>query len=69
MARNMYTIHSVTSIIIIMTIVVVVVVIAVKVHLHSACPTGEEELKERVVIPERRTNLCETEFQKLRCDK
>jgi len=70
MARNMYTIHSVTSIIIIMTIVVVVVVvIAVKVHLHSACPTGDEELKERVVIPERRTHLCETEFQQLRCDK
>ena len=49
--------------------VVVVVVIAVKGHLHSACPTGDEELKERVVIPERRTNLCETEFQQLRCDK
>ena len=40
----------------------VVVVIAVKGHLHIACPTGDEELKERVVIPERRTNLCETEF-------
>ena len=49
--------------------VAVVVVIVVKGHLHSACPTGDEELKERVVIPERRTNLCETEFQQLRCDK
>ena len=50
-------------------VVVVVVVIVLKEQLHSACPTGEEELKERVVIPERRTNLCETEFQQLRCDK
>ena len=50
-------------------VVVVVVVIAVKGHLHIVCPTGDEELKERVVIPERRTNLCETEFQQLRCDK
>ena len=49
--------------------VVAVVVIVVKGHLHSACPTGDEELKERVVIPERRTNLCETEFQQFRCDK
>ena len=49
--------------------VVAVVVIVIKVHLHIACPTGDEELKERVVIPERRTNLCETEFQQLRCDK
>ena len=50
-------------------VIVVVEVIVVKGHLHSACPTGDEELKERVVIPERRTNLCETEFQQLRCDK
>ena len=54
---------------IVVVVVVVVVVIAVKGHLHIACPTGDEELKERVVIPERRTNLCETEFQQLRCDK
>ena len=49
--------------------VVAVVVIVVEGHLHIACPTGDEELKERVVIPERRTNLCETEFQQFRCDK
>ena len=49
--------------------VVAVVVIVVEGHLHIACPTGDEELKERVVIPERRTHLCETEFQQLRCDK
>ena len=58
-----------TTIIIIIAEVAVVVVIAVKGHLHSACPMGDEELKERVVIPERRTNLCETECQQLRCDK
>ena len=50
-------------------VVVVAVVTVVKVHLHIACPTGDEELKERVVIPEIRTNLCETEFQQFRCDK
>ena len=50
-------------------VAVVAVVTVVKGHLHSACPTGDEELKERVVIPEIRTNLCETEFQQLRCDK
>ena len=50
-------------------VLVVVEVIVVNGHLHSACPTGDEELKERVVIPERRTNLCETEFQQLRCEK
>ena len=50
-------------------VAVAVVVIVVKGHLHSACPTGDEELKERVVIPERRTNLCDTECQQLRCDK
>ena len=53
----------------VVVVVVVVVVIVVKGHLHIACPTGEEEQKERVVIPERRTNLCETECQQLRGDK
>jgi len=55
--------------VIIIIMAIIVVVIVVKGHLHIACPTGDEELKERVVIPERRTNLCETEFQQLRCDK
>ena len=54
---------------VVVVVVVVVVVTAVMGHLYSVCPTGDEELKERVVIPERRTNLCETEFQQLRCDK
>ena len=58
-----------TIIIIVVAEEVAVVVIVIKVHLHIACPTGDEELKERVVIPEIRTNLCETEFQQLRCDK
>ena len=73
---RLLTIIIILVIIIIMAIVVVVVVVAVVVvvtavkgQLHIACPTGDEELKERVVIPERRTNLCETEFQQLRCDK
>ena len=35
----------------------------------SNCSKGTlAQLKERVVIPER-TNLCQTEFQQLRCDK
>ena len=55
--------------VIIIIMAIIVVVIVVKGHLHIACPTGDEELKERVVIPERRTNLCETEFQQLRCGK
>ena len=59
----------VVVVVVVVAVAVAVVVIAVKGHLHSACPTGDEELKERVVIPERRTNLCETEFQQLRCDK
>ncbi len=58
-----------TTVAVAVVVIVVVEVIVVKGHLHSACPTGDEELKERVVIPERRTNLCETEFQQLRCDK
>ena len=68
---RLLTIIIILVIIIIMAIVavVVVVVIAVKGQLHIACPTGDEELKERVIIPERRRNLCETEFQQLRCDK
>ena len=49
-----------TIVVVVVVVVVVaaavVVVIVVKGHLHIACPTGEKELKERVVIPERRTN-------------
>ena len=54
---------------VVVVVVVVVVVTAVMGHLYSVCPAGDEELKERVVIPERSTNLCETECQQLRCDK
>ena len=57
----------VVVVVVVVAVAVAVVVISVKGHLHSACPTGDEELKERVVIPDRRTNLCETKF--LRCDK
>ena len=58
-----------TTVAVAVVVIVVVEVIVVKGHLHSACPTGDKELKERVVIPERSANLCETEFQQLRCDK